>query len=68
MGTIRKYRVKYGDTLAKLAKHFYGNEELATFIYQHNRHYIQNVNLIYPGQIIVIPHVSPLAEVIKELL
>jgi Uncharacterized protein containing LysM domain len=65
---IRHYRVKYGDTLQKLAKRFYDNGELGPYIYQHNRHNIQNPNVLYPGQILTIPYISPLAKMVADFV
>lgn len=58
LSALNYYRVKYGDTLATLGAKFYGDERLGLAIYQHNRHYIQNPNLLYPGQMICIPHIE----------
>lgn len=58
MNALRYYRVKYGDTLATLGIKFYGNAGLGIVIYNHNKHYIANPNVLYPGQTIVIPYIS----------
>lgn len=49
------YTVKKGDCLWRIAKYFYGNGSLYTKIYNANRGKIKNPNLIYPGQVFVIP-------------
>lgn len=51
----RTYTVKRGDTLWKIAKQFYGNGALYTKIYDANTNKIANPNLIYVGQVFVIP-------------
>ena len=51
----RTYTVKRGDCLWNIAKRFYGNGALYTKIYDANTKKIANPNLIYPGQVFVIP-------------
>lgn len=53
----QRYTVKRGDTLWGIAKQFYGpnNGPQWTRIYQANKGQIKNPNLIYPGQVFVIP-------------
>lgn len=51
----RTYTVKKGDTLWGIAKQFYGNGAEYTKIYDANSGQVANPNLIYPGQIFVIP-------------
>lgn len=51
----RTYTVKKGDTLWAIAKKFYGNGALYTKIYDANTNQIANPNLIYVGQVFVIP-------------
>jgi murein L,D-transpeptidase YcbB/YkuD len=52
------YVVRHGDTLSKIAKEFYGDATLWTFIHEANRHKIPNPDLIHVGQEIVIPDVE----------
>lgn len=49
------YTVQKGDSLWKIAKHFYGNGSDYKKIYDANSGSIKNPNLIYPGQILAIP-------------
>lgn len=51
----RTYTVKKGDCLWNIAKKFYGNGALYTKIYDANTSKIANPNLIYVGQVFVIP-------------
>ena len=51
----RTYTVKKGDCLWNIAKQFYGNGAMYTKIYDANTNKIANPNLIYPGQVFVIP-------------
>lgn len=51
----RTYTVKKGDCLWNIAKQFYGNGSAYTKIYDANTKQIANPNLIYPGQVFVIP-------------
>lgn len=51
----RTYTVKRGDSLWKIAKQFYGNGALYTKIFDANTKQIANPNLIYVGQVFVIP-------------
>mgnify|MGYP002423712379 FL=1 len=52
----RTYTVKRGDCLWNIAKRYYGNGSQYTKIFNANRDKIKNANLIYPGQIFVIPY------------
>lgn len=56
MGLIRTHKVHPGETLATIADLYYGDPNLAGLIYLHNERYIENINRVYPGQVIVIPH------------
>ena len=50
------YTVVKGDCLWNIAKKFYGNGSKYTVIYNANRGVIGgNPNLIYPGQVLIIP-------------
>ncbi len=51
----KTYTVKSGDWLSKIAKDAYGDPMLWTKIYDANKATIKNPNMIYPGQVIVIP-------------
>ena len=49
------YTVKSGDSLSKIAKHFYGDASKWHQIYEANRDKIKNPDLIHPGQEFTIP-------------
>lgn len=51
----RKYTVKKGDCLWNIAKKYYGNGALYTKIYNANKDKIKNPDLIYVGQVFIIP-------------
>jgi hypothetical protein len=53
--SVTHYTVVSGDNLWNISKHFYGNGVFWTRIYNANRDQISNPNLIYPGQVFVIP-------------
>lgn len=53
--TPQSYTVQKGDCLWSIAKRFYGSGSAYTKIYDANRGQIKNPNLIYPGQVLVIP-------------
>ena len=57
--TVRVYEVKKGDSLSKIARHFYGKADLWPKIYEANRSSIENPDLIYPGQELKIPDLEP---------
>lgn len=51
----RTYTIVSGDTLWGIAKRYYGDGAKWPTIYQANGDKIKNPNLIYPGQVVVIP-------------
>jgi nucleoid-associated protein YgaU len=53
--TGQTYTVKSGDSLSKIAKHFYGDGNKWHKIYEANRDKIKNPDLIHPGQELTIP-------------
>ena len=52
---VRSYTVKSGDSLSKIAKREYGDADKWHAIYEANRDQIKNPDLIYPGQVFVLP-------------
>ncbi|MBX3700465.1 MAG: LysM peptidoglycan-binding domain-containing protein [Dokdonella sp.] len=52
---VQTYTVVKGDTLSKIAKHFYGNANRWREIFEANRDQLSNPDLIKPGQVLAIP-------------
>jgi nucleoid-associated protein YgaU len=51
----RIYEVVSGDSLSKIAKHFYGDPAKYQKIFEANRDQLKDPNLIKPGQKLKIP-------------
>lgn len=49
------YTVVSGDSLSKIAKHYYGNAMKYPEIFEANKPMLKDPNLIYPGQVLRIP-------------
>lgn len=49
------YTVKKGDYLSKIAKEVYGKANKYDVIFEANKPMLKDPNLIYPGQVLVIP-------------
>lgn len=52
---VEYYTIQSGDSLSKIAKHYYQNAMEYPRIFEANKEVIQDPNLIYPGQKIRIP-------------
>lgn len=52
------YEVKKGDTLSKIAKAHYGDMMQYPVIFEANKPMLQDPDLIYPGQVLRIPHID----------
>jgi len=50
------HTVKSGESLSKIAKHYYGDPMKYTAIFNANRNILDNPDLIHPGQDLVIPN------------
>jgi len=50
-----QYTVVAGDTLSRIAQHFYGDASQWPRIFEANRDQISNPNVIFPGQVLRIP-------------
>jgi nucleoid-associated protein YgaU len=51
----RTHTVRPGDTLSRLARQYYQDAGDWRRIYEANRDRIRNPDLIYPGQVLIIP-------------
>lgn len=54
-GQARTYEVQAGDSLSKIAKKFYGNQNAWRRIFDANKDQIHNPDLIQPGWTLKIP-------------
>ena len=52
------HTVVSGDTLGKIAKKFYGNAMEYPVIFEANKPMLKDPDLIYPGQVLRIPHLD----------
>ena len=52
------HTVVSGDTLGKIAKKFYGNAMKYPVIFEANKPMLKDPDLIYPGQVLRIPHLD----------
>jgi nucleoid-associated protein YgaU len=52
---VEYYIIEKGDTLSKIARHYYGNANSYPRIFEANREVIQHADRIFPGQKIRIP-------------
>ncbi|WP_397446351.1 LysM peptidoglycan-binding domain-containing protein [Polaribacter sp. R77954] len=50
------HTVEKGETLGKIAKHYYGNAMKYTAIFDANTDILKNPDVIHPGQILTIPN------------
>ena len=53
--TVEYYVIQKGDTLSKIAKHYYGDANKYPRLFEANREVIKDPDLIFPGQKIRIP-------------
>lgn len=54
----KTYTVVEGDTLWKIADHFYGDGSRFKVIFEANTHLLKNSDLIHPGQVLKIPRIQ----------
>ena len=52
------HTVESGDTLGKIAKHYYGNAMKYPEIFEANKPMLTDPDKIYPGQVLRIPHIK----------
>ena len=55
---VNTAKVVHGDSLWRISRETLGHGVRYTLIYQANAGQIRNPNLIYPGQVFVVPHVN----------
>ena len=51
-----RHTIRRGETLGKIAKHYYGDPMKYTAIFKANSHILKDPDLIYPDQELVIPN------------
>ncbi|NND63611.1 MAG: LysM peptidoglycan-binding domain-containing protein [Flavobacteriaceae bacterium] len=51
-----RHTVESGESLSKIAKHYYGNAMKYNAIFEANRNILSNPDVIHPGQELVIPN------------
>ena len=51
-----RHEVKSGESLSKIAKHYYGDMMKYKAIFEANANILDNPDMIHPGQILVIPN------------
>ena len=51
-----RHEVKSGESLSKIAKHYYGDPMKYKAVFEANRNILDNPDLIHPGQELVIPN------------
>lgn len=51
-----RHEVKSGESLSKIAKHYYGDAMKYPKIFEANRNILDNPDMIHPGQMLVIPN------------
>ncbi len=51
-----RHTVKSGESLSKIAGHYYGNMMKYTAIFEANKNILKNPDVIHPGQELVIPN------------
>jgi len=51
-----RHKVKSGESLSKIAKHYYGDATKYMTIFNANKNQLKDPNLIYPDQELIIPN------------
>ncbi len=52
---FHRHVVKSGDSLSRIAKHYYGDPMKYKMIFEANRNILDNPDIIHPDQVLVIP-------------
>lgn len=55
-GYYAKHTVQKGESLSKIAKHYYDDMMKYKLIFEANRDQLDNPDLIHPGQVLTIPN------------
>lgn len=55
-GGFAQYTVTSGESLSAIAQDWYGDASLWPRLFEANRHQIVDPNLIFPGQVLRVPH------------
>lgn len=55
VGTMATYKLKVGETLTMVSKHFYETKDLWPYLVMHNRDIIKNPNRLSSGTVIRVP-------------
>lgn len=56
-GIYAKHTVEKGESLSKIAKHYYKDMMKYKAIFDANRHILDNPDVIHPGQELIIPNI-----------
>jgi nucleoid-associated protein YgaU len=51
-----RHEVKSGESLSKIARHYYGDAMKYPQIFEANRDILDNPDVIHPGQVLVLPN------------
>ena len=51
-----RHEVKSGESLSKIARHYYGDAMKYPQIFEANRNILDNPDVIHPGQVLVLPN------------
>lgn len=64
---IAEYAVKKGDWLSKIALRYYGDMMKYNILFDANRDILKNADLIYPGQVLMIPALEQSEQIVAEV-
>jgi nucleoid-associated protein YgaU len=65
-GDARCHTVREGETLYSLARHYYGSQDKAQYLFQANRNKLTSPESLEPGTELVIPDLPPETEPPEE--
>lgn len=52
------YRVKKGDSLSLISKHYYGDAKKWNIIFEANKNQIKDPDKIFPDMVLIIPQIN----------